>query len=297
MQPNGAVTAPAERPHRPLVRLAILLAYILLLFLFEFAVVAVLGVAIPALRDAVQPAGARAELGSALAGQLLVTGAVLAAVYVARRTLDARSFVSLGFERRQAVPHLVGGAVAGVLLGLVVPVTLLAQGARLVPGVATVASAGAALALIIAAAVGEEVLFRGYGLTNLEEAWGTLPAVGLTTLLFAAYRMLDNPHAGSWAFAGSLALGAALAMVYVAYRSLWLTVSYHAAWNVVSGLLFGLPVSGLPLAGILALHADAAPWLSGGAFGATASILAVALHLLLGAAGIALWKRRAWQAA
>jgi membrane protease YdiL (CAAX protease family) len=277
-----------ERPVRPLVRLAVVAAYIFLLFLCEVAIVGALGVVVPPLRAVLLEPDLSKGTGRALAAQLLATLAVLAAVYVGRRTLDGRSFVSLGLEPAQALAHLATGILIGGLLGVVVPVALLLQGAVLRPGGEAPAAVVAALAIMAAGAFGEEVLFRGYVLANLEEEWGTPAAIIGSALLFACARLL-NPYADLWAFAGSLALGVALAVLLVAFRSLWLTVGYHAAWNVVTGPLFGLPVSGLPAASLWSLGSEqnAPLWLSGGAFGPAASLVALAVHLTV-AAGILL---------
>lgn len=292
MHTNGAATTASqereERPLRPLLRLAILAAYIFLLFLVEVAIAGALGVVVPPLRTLLLEPEASGGAGRALAAQLLVTLAVLAAVYVARWTLDGRSFVSLGLEPHSALPHLAVGVVLGGLAGLVVPLGLLVRGVTLQPGHASAGAVVASLLVMAAGALGEEVLFRGYILANLEEEWGMPAAVLGSAVLFAGARLL-NPHTGLWAFAGSLALGVALAVVVVAFRSLWLATGYHAAWNVVAGPLFGLPVSGLAAGGLWSL-ADTSPvpaWLSGGDFGPAASLPLLALHLLV-AAGVLL---------
>lgn len=296
MHTNGAATTAyqerQERPVRPLLRLVIVAAYIFLLFLGEVAIVGALGVIVPPLRALLLEPEAGGGAGRALAGQLLVTLAVLAAVYVARRSLDGRSFVSLGLEPRTALPHLAAGALAGGLAGLIVPLGLLAWGASLQPGNASAAAVAAALLVMAAGALGEEVLFRGYILANLEEEWGTPAAVLGSALLFAGARLL-NPHAGLLAFAGSLALGIALAVMVAAFRSLWLATGYHAAWNVLAGPVFGLPVSGLAAGGLWSFQdvLRTPAWLSGGDFGPAASVPLLALHLLI-AAGVLLVRSR-----
>lgn len=287
---NGAATTVyqerEERQVRPLVRLVVVAAYIFLLFLAEVAVAGALGVVAPPVRTLLLEPEASGGAGRALAAQLLVTLAVLAAVYVARRTLDGRSFVSLGLKPQTALPHLAAGALLGGLAGLIVPLGLLIWETPLQPGNASVAAVVTSLLVMAAGALGEEVLFRGYILANLEEEWGTPAAVLGSAILFACARLL-NPYAGLWAFAGSLVLGAALAVIVVAFRSLWLATGYHAAWNVIAGPLFGLPVSGLVAGGLWSFQDPlrAPVWLSGGEFGPAASLPMLALHLLI-AAGV-----------
>ncbi|MNZ96715.1 hypothetical protein D3C78_1159210 [compost metagenome] len=54
----------------------------------------------------------------------------------------------------------------------------------------------------------------------------------------------------------------------------------HFAWNALEGLL-GIPVSGLPAAGLFTVKANGAAWLTGGDFGLEGSIVTVILGLVI----------------
>ena len=57
-----------------------------------------------------------------------------------------------------------------------------------------------------------------------------------------------------------------------------MTAGVHFAWNVVQGPILGVTVSGTgPANGLLVTEATGPDWLSGGAFGAEASYVTVAL--------------------
>jgi uncharacterized protein (DUF983 family) len=69
----------------------------------------------------------------------------------------------------------------------------------------------------------------------------------------------------------------------------------HAAWNVVQGVVFGLPVSGVDYfarAALLNARVKAPHWLSGGAFGPEASVITLATLAAIDGVLLALIRRR-----
>ncbi|MNJ74853.1 hypothetical protein D3C77_718530 [compost metagenome] len=54
----------------------------------------------------------------------------------------------------------------------------------------------------------------------------------------------------------------------------------HFAWNALESTL-GIPVSGLPAAGLFTVKANGAAWLTGGDFGLEGSIITVILGLVI----------------
>jgi len=68
-------------------------------------------------------------------------------------------------------------------------------------------------------------------------------------------------------------------------RRLWLCTAIHLAWNYVQGAVYSVAVSGTTQHGLLIGRMDGPDWLTGGSFGAEASLPAV---LVCGAAGLIL---------
>lgn len=106
----------------------------------------------------------------------------------------------------------------------------------------TNAFTGAILHMLFVA-VSEETIVRGYILQNLEECFGTRSAVIVSSVLFGAGHLF-NPTATEWAnyvipFTITLA-GVMFAMAYLVYRSLWLPIALHFAWNLFLYDIFGL---------------------------------------------------------
>ncbi|MBI3172158.1 MAG: CPBP family intramembrane metalloprotease [Chloroflexi bacterium] len=149
-----------------------------------------------------------------------------------------------------------------------------------------------ALSLSIVSGVVEEVLVRGILFRIMEESLGTWLALAISALLFGLMH-ISNPNATLWsALAIAIEAGIMLAAAFVFTRRLWLAIGIHFAWNFVQGGIFGVAVSGNGVQGLLQSTLDGPPLLSGGAFGAEASIFAVIVCL---AAGIYLtwsaWKK------
>jgi hypothetical protein len=85
-----------------------------------------------------------------------------------------------------------------------------------------------------------------------------------------------NPGATAWSSTAiSIEAGLLFGLLYHVTRSLWWCIGLHAGWNFVQGAIFGIPVSGIAVDGVLDSHLQGPDWLDGGGFGAEASVLTV----------------------
>lgn len=128
----------------------------------------------------------------------------------------------------------------------------------------------------------EELLFRGILFRWLEELAGSWTALVITSALFGLAHIL-NPGA-TWfsSFAVAVEAGLMLGGAYMLTRSLWLPMGLHAAWNLIQGPVFGVPVSGNAAHGILRSTLSGPTLLSGGSFGLEASVIALAVCTTVG---------------
>lgn len=162
----------------------------------------------------------------------------------------------------------------------------------------------AVLVVGLGAGIGEEVISRGVLFRIVEEGLGTWWALAVSALFFGAMH-IGNPGATLWSSVViALEAGVLLGLLYHVTRSLWVCAGMHLAWNVLQGTVFGIAVSGHPADGFLVASLTGPTWLSGGAFGAEASVVAL---LACGSASAVLlvvalrrgsivapaWKRRA----
>jgi membrane protease YdiL (CAAX protease family) len=232
----------------------------------------------------------RAMLGSLQAGSTLVLGliaiAATIAVYVARRFLDRKSFVSLGLGNAQvawkdlAFGFTLSGAMAAVVflimwaLGFVTDVRL------------SWGDGGMTAALLIAALVPtifigywEELVTRGYLFQNMRDGMGPTIAIVVSCLLYG-FMHAANPNAGILSTVIIMLFGFLRLYGYLATGLLWLSMGMHIGWNFFQGPIFGYAASGQASAAVLLSHAPAGPaWLNGGKFGPEASVLIVPVIL------------------
>jgi membrane protease YdiL (CAAX protease family) len=199
----------------------------------------------------------------------------------------------------------VAGLVIGaVLFSLVVAVLWLAGSYHVTGTNPQVDWLPAVLVAGIGAGIGEEIVMRGVLFRIAEEGLGTWWALLISALFFGAAHSA-NPAATLWSSAAiAIEAGLLLALLYHVTRSLWSCIGLHAAWNITQGAVYGIPVSGSKVDGLLVSQRTGPDWLSGGAFGAEASVVALLICTLmsLGLLLIALrrgsiqpcapWKRR-----
>jgi hypothetical protein len=133
----------------------------------------------------------------------------------------------------------------------------------------------AILVLGLGAGIGEEIMFRGVLFRIVEEGLGTWAALLVSALAFGAIH-LGNPNATLWSgLAIAIEAGILFGLIYHVTRSLWICMGLHAAWNVMQGPFYGIAVSGLKQHGWLQSSLTGPDWLTGGSFGAEASVVAL----------------------
>ncbi len=213
-------------------------------------------------------------------GILLV---VILAYWAVVRLIEKRAIVELTL----APLGVVLGALSGAALISITTLSLFAAGIYEVTAVRGLQSGLLdAAGLIVVAAMLEEVAFRGVLFRMLEGAWGTVPALWLSSLLFSLQHMDNVEGAGLVAllttFISATLTGAFWTLVFVHTRNLWVVGANHAAWNY-SIMLTGLPLSGLEGWRSVApfeSRYNGPDWITGGAFGPENSALAIGLMVI-----------------
>ena len=150
----------------------------------------------------------------------------------------------------------------------------------------------APLVSAIGTAVIEEILLRGIVFRITESALGTWIALVLSSMLFGLLHLMNPQATLQGAVAIIFEAGVLLGAAYVLTRRLWLPIGIHAGWNFTQGGIFGVAVSGHRSEGVLEGTLTGPEWLSGGSFGAEASVVAVVLGIALGTALVVMARRR-----
>ncbi|MEO3785530.1 type II CAAX endopeptidase family protein [Actinocorallia sp. B10E7] len=236
---------------------------------------------------------------AAVEGNALLT--LVLGVAVAGLLVVAYAWAVRWSERRAPVEVAAKGAVAatgrGVLIGVGMFAAVIANiafmGGYRIDGPGSLAGAGALFGFMAAAAVSEELIFRGILFRIVEERVGTWSALVLTGLLFGLSH-LANQHASLWgAIAIAIEAGGMLAAAYAATRTLWVPIGLHFGWNFAAAGVFGTEVSGNgETEGLLNGVTSGPALLTGGEFGPEASPYAVGFGLLLTVVFLWLARRR-----
>jgi len=139
------------------------------------------------------------------------------------------------------------------------------------------------VAVFLIVGIYEELLIRGYLLTNLAEGclWferlGPRSAVAIATLvssvIFGGFHAM-NPNATLVSTTVIAAAGVMLALGYLYTGELAIPIGIHITWNAFQGLVYGLPVSGsaLPVS-VVKTTSRGSGTVTGGPFGPEAGLL------------------------
>lgn len=244
-----------------------------------FAIVLSFGPAVEALTYAL-PTDPAFQFLAKVTGALIVLGAYTLLV----RTGEARWPSELA---PSAAP-------AGILTGLMIGAAMFSvvMAAAYTSGVYRIdyhgpASAWRGVGLALESGVLEEVIVRGVVLRLAWRAFGPMTAFAVSGLLFGVGH-IANPGATVLTTACiAIEAGVMLGAFYALTGRLWVSIGVHSGWNFTQGYVFGAQVSGGDFGDSIA---NSSPrehlpdWLTGGAFGPEASVIAFVLCTAVGAA-------------
>lgn len=131
------------------------------------------------------------------------------------------------------------------------------------------------------AGIAEEIMVRGVLFRLTEEMLGTWGSIALSAIIFGAIHA-PNPNATVFSVISiALSAGVLFGAIYAATRSLWICAGTHIAWNVTQGVIFGIPISGNQVTGLLNSEPTGPNLISGGSFGVEASIVTPVLMVIV----------------
>ena len=149
------------------------------------------------------------------------------------------------------------------------------------------------LFMFLVVGVGEEVLFRGIVFRMIDDRWGTAVALLVSALIFG-FVHISNNNATVWSsLAIAVEAGLLLGAAYKWSGTLWVPIGIHWSWNYFQGPIFGFAVSGNGTQSLITPVIQGSDWLTGGSFGAEASIPAFVLGLALAIVFLLLPRRTA----
>jgi membrane protease YdiL (CAAX protease family) len=211
---------------------------------------------------------------------LVLTAVVLLAYRAYVRIIEKRPVTEL--SRPGSARELGAGVAIGAMLFCLTIGIIAALGGFHVSGINGWIPLITAVPSFILAAVLEEIVIRGVVFRILELWLGSWIALAFSAVLFGGLHLF-NPGANLQSGAAiMLEAGILLAAAYLLTRRLWFCMGIHFAWNFTQGSIFSVAVSGQATSGLLQSNMTGPTWLTGGAFGAEASVIAVIICTLAG---------------
>lgn len=266
-------------PDAPKWRRRLLYSPVARILVFLLLLVAV-GLPLHLLLQATGWAGPGVPRPQAIAGALLQYATPSVTAYLLLTQLVERRWPAELLRRRLVADFALGALAGAAYISAVVAALWLAGAYEVVDVRRDIQFAGSLLVTGLGAALFEELLFRGVLFRIVEEGLGTGAALLISALVFG-FVHLGNPGATVWSsVAIAIEAGLLLGMTYQVTRSLPLCIGLHAAWNFTQGSVYGSAVSGTSGRSSWLVPRTSGPdWLTGGAFGLEASVVAAAIGL------------------
>ncbi|MCF8262561.1 MAG: CPBP family intramembrane metalloprotease [Melioribacteraceae bacterium] len=134
----------------------------------------------------------------------------------------------------------------------------------------------------------EELIFRVVIFKITEEWFGSKIAIIIQGLLFGLAHS-GNSGASLFVIAGLvLFYSLFFASAFMVTRRIWFVMSIHWSWNLFQAGFWGINNSGNPKPSLFTAEMSGPDWLTGGEWGAEASVLAMLLMMVF---GILLWTK------
>ncbi len=226
-------------------------------------------------------------------GELVGLAAAVLSVAIVERGNTARFLYDVGYFDATALKQTALGFLLGTLLISAMFGVMYLFAAFTVQKVVWPVDLLPSLLFFFLVAACEELIFRGYIFSVIDRGCGTTIGVLASSLIFGFAHWINPVESLTfWEHLYSCAVlsfeaGLPLVAGYILTRRIWLSVGIHWAWDFMEGTVFGFIVSGADLGeSILTSRATGNFFISGGAFGPEASIIAFLIGTISGAAAL-----------
>lgn len=109
---------------------------------------------------------------------------------------------------------------------------------------------------------------------------GNLPFIVLVPSFIFGLIHLGNNGVTFFSVCNIILAGLLFSYMYIRSGNIWMCIGYHFTWNSFQGLVFGMPVSGINVTGMITTHFTANNFITGGIFGIEGGILTTLVTLL-----------------
>lgn len=125
----------------------------------------------------------------------------------------------------------------------------------------------------------EEILSRGYIMSVLRQTRSVAAVVIISSVIFSCLHLLNSGFS-LMSFSNIILAGLLFSYMYLRSNNIWAPIGFHITWNYFLGSVYGFPVSGNNMGGIITTAYSNSDFLNGGVFGPEGG-LAVTAALLL----------------
>ena len=208
---------------------------------------------------------------------LLLFGLSLLITFVFQRWIDRKSFISLGFSMHGHFQDAItGGSLAIFIIGAA---SLILKATGYLKWMDIIFDSRAifiAFGSIVLTAFAEELVFRGYMLSNLMDSFPKWLALLISALLFMIFHWTTI---GFFPLFNTLILGLILGLNYIYTRNLWFSVCFHIGWKFMAGPALGFPGTVFSQT-LLQTDLQGDEMITGGTAGLEGSVIFMAISLL-----------------
>jgi membrane protease YdiL (CAAX protease family) len=204
----------------------------------------------------------------------------LIAVLICRTILDRKSVTSLGFTFSGHIHDALAGLMMAIsILGIGTMILYFSNHLKWTDITFNAQDIFIEFGLLLFVAIYEELVFRGYILSNLMESFNKWIALLVTSLLFTLFH-IENPNINFIPVINVFLAGILLGINYMYTRNLWFAIFFHLGWNFFQGPVLGYKISGFNMSTFLQTELKGDLLLTGGEFGFEGSVFCTGLMLI-----------------
>jgi uncharacterized protein len=204
----------------------------------------------------------------------------LIAVFLFRKIVDRKTFMSLGFSLTDHISDAVAGFLLAItILGIGTIILYFSGHLQWTDIEFSGRDLFIGFGMMVIVAFYEEMVFRGYILNNLMDSFNKWVALIISALLFAIFH-IDNPSINIIPIINVFLAGILLGINYIYTKNLWFAILFHLGWNFFQGPVLGYKISGINLPVLLQNELKGDLLLTGGDFGFEGSVINLALTLI-----------------
>jgi len=157
--------------------------------------------------------------------------------FVFRRRIDRKSFVSLGFRfKGYAYDAIAGGSLAIFIVCSSAILLKVTGHLKWMDIIFDPKALFMTFGTVILIAFSEELVFRGYILSNLLDSFPKWVALTISALLFMFFHWTSI---GFFPLVNHLILGLILGINFIYTRNLWFSICFHIGWKFFEGPVLG----------------------------------------------------------